>query len=139
MPILAPEEFASVRRAIDVTLGPATLPDEVVADPVYLGAAEDWATALYPDAPTATGADLDRVKRAVALYAAGLLAPAIPRLLSERLTDYEYRLADVDWSARGAALASRARDELLPLLGTAAAAAVPAAFFATAPGYRGRS
>jgi hypothetical protein len=134
-----PADFDSVRRAIEPTLTATKLPDAVIADPLYADAAEDWVLLQYPAASTATGADLDRVKRAAALYAASLLAPIVPRILRERVTDYEYQLAAVDWDARASVLLGRAREELTPLLApTTPGAAIPVAIFELAPGRRGR-
>ncbi len=137
MGLLTPAEFASVRRALDVSLDEVLLPDGVIADPLYLDAAERWVLAVVPAAESLTGMDRARAVRAAVLYCAALIAPAVPSITAQNLEGSGgYTRKAMDWAARAAELRALAGVELAPL--APSMAALRPTMFAVASGARGR-
>ena len=136
---VVPGDYAAVRAALDVSLTTEVLPDDVIGLDLYVGAAERDVRYADPLADTYVGENAERIKAAAILLTAAYLAPAIPRLSSERLADYQYSQQAVDWNALAAHLRARARQELAAISSTDVAASValrhPA--FARASGTRG--
>jgi siderophore synthetase component len=116
--LLTPSDYAAVRAALDISLTEAVLPDSVIELDVYLGAAEREVRAAVPDAESQVGENLERCRAAAILICAANLAPAIPRLQSERLADYTYQAQSVDWAKLAAALKERAKNELMAVTTT---------------------
>lgn len=101
MAILTAEDFPSVRRAIDVTLDDGIvvddermLPDSVLSDQGYLGAAESEVLGKLPNNTfpgTLTTDQQAKVKRATIYYLAARVYPSIPAVIMEAFGDHRYR------------------------------------------------
>lgn len=137
MGILTAGDYENIRVALDVSLTATALPDSVIAQPVYLGRAEAWVIAQIPDAASATGARLAHIKRAVSLYCASLLAPAVVRLtsLTTQTRDMAWSRATFDPEARAQALLAQAQEAVKLAQSTTSAPAV--GMFRVAGGRRG--
>ncbi len=113
MPILNPDDhYPSIRRAIAVDLDAEALPDVVIEDPIYLGAAEAEILRRVPNAASATGEDRRRIVSATILLTASLLAPAIPRIVEATLGDFRFKRDTPSWSDVAADQRIRAQSEL---------------------------
>jgi hypothetical protein len=79
--LLTPETFPAIRAALDVSLDKATLPDAIIQEDIYIGAAWSDVLGRYSTADTETDeAILARLRRAAIFYAAARLAPAVVRI-----------------------------------------------------------
>jgi hypothetical protein len=138
MVYLDARDYPSIRRAIDVSLDSAQLPDGVISDPLYAGVAESWVVAHVGAFETATPLAQQHGKLAAILYTASLLVLALPQLLSETLEGTgTYHREKVDRQERARELAGRAQDEVA-LCGVDTSRNFPRArMFARAPGGRG--
>jgi hypothetical protein len=138
LPFITVAELDSVRRAIDVTVTAAVLPDAVLLDPVSLGVTDRAVLARDPDAATRTGAEAEAVTAAAVYWHASLFAPTVPVLVSERVTDYQYQRQPFDRAARAAWLRSMAEELLAALSVDVVDGPRPPVVFDLAPGFRGR-
>jgi hypothetical protein len=131
--------FDSVRRAIDVALDATTLPDVVIGDDVYLGAAVSWAVIIYPAAAFETDAAKQAlIGRAINLKTASYLAPHIPQMLAETWPGYTYQQQSRDWLKLAGELSARADEAMAAVLETPRRGSARPTMFAVASGTRGR-
>jgi len=129
--------YESIRRAIDVRLDARTLPDSVVALPIYAGAGERDVFARDPLIDTRTGTELERARTAAVYFAAARLAPSVPDYVQQTFMDYRYSKAPRDVEAQVARLQSLAEAELAAYLSAGDEAALfPVQHFARLPGTR---
>lgn len=75
--LITEADYDTIRKAIDITVDENMLPDDVIALPIYQGAA--IRQVLYRDssAESLTGTALERVQSAAFLFCAALIAPAM--------------------------------------------------------------
>lgn len=141
MPILTSDDFPAVRAALDTELSAQDLPDAVIKQDVFLGAAEAELLERVPDAAERLGAELKRVKRALVWLTAAYLAPSVVRVttMSIQTRDMSYSRQTFDPEEKEAELRRRAEKEIDALLdaGGTTAARTPVVF-ALASGSRGR-
>lgn len=134
-PFITAADYPSVRRRIDFDLTDEDLPDAVIEDMIYLEAAVQDVLDIDPDAETRTGDDENRVIRAMILFLAARIAPAMNRVKMERYPDYTVQYADSDSRSQIKAL----RDEAQALLSLVTNVERPSMFsFRLAQGRRGR-
>lgn len=136
--ITTPDDIDGVRKAIDIRLTIATLPDAVISLPIYVGAAERWVRQRDPNLASRVDDELDAAKLAATYYAAALLIDALPQMLSETTISYRYQMAEFNVDARRARLLSMA-DAALDYLDPGNADTIAGFFgFDVACGDRGR-
>lgn len=146
MAILGEEDVAgfcdAVRKALDVSIEPSTLPDTTIQLGIYLGAAEAELLDRVDDADDSEHPDRPRVLRALTYLTAELLAPAVFPVtsLSAQTHDLSYSRQVFNPEKKAAELRARAEKEIARLLepGNTDAGVIMPIFFSTAPGYRGR-
>ena len=132
-------DLASVRRAIDVSLTAALLPDAVIQDQVYLGMAEAEVLRRDPDALSRTGDERAAVRRAAVFLTAALLLPAVPRIVSEQHGDlHRYQRTPTALAETIADLRAKADGTIDRLLADDDEADEPMLHFALGAGRRGR-
>lgn len=136
MPILSTADFPQVRAAIDPLLGEDELPDDVIALPVYRGAAEADVLRRLPNAATFLGEDGDRVRYAVIYLTAALLAPALPDVTSVQLGQSRYQQEPRDTWKRVGYLQGMAARQLASLIDPFGGDGHPK-LFGLVPGTRG--
>jgi hypothetical protein len=138
-PLIDSSHYPAIRAAIDVSLGPAQLPDAVLALSIYVPAAIDDVLSRDPLAESRSGAELVRVQNAAVYFAAGRAVPATPVVESQQFADFRYQRAKVDQAERQRDLFGRAESELAAVLNVVSpdTDARPTVF-ARAPGGRGR-
>lgn len=154
MAILDQIDYASVRRAIDVTLDDGIdddhdddrfLPDRVIADPIYGESVDAEIYAAIPPANpwpgTLTPAFQVSVKRAAIFLTAARIYPAMPVITQEQIGEHRWRreyesVQDVVNRLRGDAY--DVIGELILALNLAPTASIDATRFRRAPAYRGR-
>lgn len=124
---------------VDVKLDARQLPDGVVTEQGFLGAAQDELLRRYPTAASATGDDRARMQRALIYLTAARLAPAIVRLttITSQAQGASYTRETYDPAVRSAELRALAEIELAALLGEGQTASRPT-LFSVASGQRGR-
>ena len=107
---------ADVRIVLDPSMTAADLPDAVITSAIFASTVDATILARDPLAGGYTGAPLAQVQQAAAYLTAALIAPSLPRFVSEQwgATDYKYQLQPRDWVAVAAELRARA-DILLDL------------------------
>lgn len=138
--IARPSDFDQVRACLDPTASAdrAALPDEVIALPIFLGAAESEVQARDPDWATRSGAALLHLRNAVVYLTAERLLRMARDVTSEQIGDYRYTLVPLDRPALAATMRQLASQELQAVLAPLGSAAsdIPR-LFAVAPGGRG--
>lgn len=136
--ILTIADYVAVRAAIDTKLTPQDLPDDVIAEDVFVGRAESEVKALATGWAALAGDDLAALKRAVVYITAALLMPSVIRLISKSTStrDMSYSRAGVDVEKRVAELRNLAEREIENL--DAAPSYTTLTAFARAPGARGQ-
>jgi hypothetical protein len=140
MTLIGNAEYPMVRAAVDTSLGPRALKDEVIALDMYAGEAERQVLARDPNALT-YDPDSDngkRVRMAAVYWTAALLVPALPDLTSERFTDYSYTRSARDWAQHARDLVGRATAALNAVLVVEPSKSTAGAMFRLARGCRGR-
>lgn len=140
MPILSDTDYPAIRAALDVGLNAQQLPDAIIEQDIFLGAAEAELVRRVPDAASKTGEDLKRVKRAAVWLTAALLAHSVVRItsMSIQTRDLSYSRQTFDPDEKAAELRSRAEAEIAMLLTPTAATPARPTMFALATGSRGR-
>lgn len=137
MPFISTAQYPAIRAALDVTLTAAKLPDQIIAGAIYHPAAEAEVTRRLGDlAEAADGSD--GAARAVILFTAARLAPALPNLLRRTLGDVTLQYGKTDIAQQVAALRDEALVEIAALrgeLGAPVTSVVPP-LFTVAPGGR---
>lgn len=75
--------YPAIRAALDVSLDKNTLPDTVIDEDIYIGAAWDEVIERYPTADSESDeAAITRLRRAAVYFAAARLAPVVVRITS---------------------------------------------------------
>lgn len=140
MAILDADDYPSIRAAIDVKLGRQELPDDIIEQDIFIGAAEAELVARYPTAASATGNDLLRVKRAAVWLTAARLVHSVVRVtsMSVQNRDFSYSRATFNPDEMAAELRGRADRELAMLETPDAVTPSRPTMFAVASGDRGR-
>ena len=140
MPILSNTDYPAIRAALDVGLNAQQLPDAIIAQDIFLGAAEAELVRRVPDAAGKTGDDLNRVKRAAVWLTAALLAHSVVRItsMSIQTRDLSYSRQTFDPDEKAAELRSRAEAEIAMLLTPTDATPARPTMFTLATGGRGR-
>lgn len=118
MAILTTLDYSAIRAALDVNITAQTLPDSVIAEDIFQGAAEDDVLRRVPDAETLTGDNLARVKRAAIWLTAAYLAHSVARITSMNIQtrDMSYSRQTFDPDEKAAELRQRAEREFAALL-----------------------
>ena len=137
MGLLTADEYDAIRGALDVTLDADAIPDSVIEQLPFGPAAELWVLTQDPQAAGRTGTDRTHVLTALICYAAALIAPAVPNILSETQGSYAYSRAAVDWQERARELKGRASAAIAAVLTPGQTAARYPTMFTRAPGGRG--
>ena len=138
MTILDASDYPAIRAAIDLSLDSTALPDDVIALPIYLLAADLEVKARDPLWATRADDELALLTNAAIYLTAARIAPAIPRLQGETFGDYRYQLQAVDWEARAAWLRNQAAEALDTYLAVGDTTIDRPTRFAVARGCRGR-
>lgn len=134
---ITPADFPSIRAAIDVSLTEGSLPDDIIALPIYTGYAEQAVVSKVEDADTATAERQAHLHNAAVLYAAASLVFAIPSFVREQGPEFNVQVQRVAPDVLAGDLRVRADAEVL-------AGAIPGAaslvqtMFSVARGDRGR-
>lgn len=115
-PLIGPTEYPSIRAAIDFNLDSDSLPDSIIALPIYIGEGIASVLARVPTAEAMTGADQERVQRAAIYFTAAYLAPTIRDVVSERENDITLQYSKRDMLALAESLLARANAALDPLV-----------------------
>jgi len=111
-PFIDATYFDSIRRAIDPELDSEVLPDEVIADPVYLGRAAQRIMQLDPLAETRTGAQEDAVKMATVFQTAAYIVPVLTQVIQEQFVDYRAKFNPISQMELKAMLESAVADQI---------------------------
>jgi len=140
MSILTISDFPAVRACIDVKLTESDLPDDVILEPIYRGAAESWVISRDAIAESRTGEDAEKVSRAAIFYLASLLVPAVARLtsVSVQTSDISYSRPPMDIPARVSELRALAESEISSLLAPESNTPERPTMFSRGRGSRGR-
>jgi len=140
MPILSDTDYPAIRAALDVGLNAQQLPDAIIEQDIFLGAAEAELVRRVADAAGKTGDDLNRVKRAAVWLTAALLAHSVVRItsMSVQTRDLSYSRQTFDPDEKAAELRSRAEAEIAMLLTPTDATPARPTMFTLAGGGRGR-
>ena len=118
MTILNASSFVAIRAAIDLSLDTESLPDTVIALPIYMDAADLEVKTRDTAWASRTGDSLTLLTNACVYLTAARLAPAMPRLLGETYADgYQYQMQAIDWEARARWLRAQAELSLDALIG----------------------
>ena len=142
MAILSSAHYDQIRAALDLSLDEMSLPDDVIGQDIYLGRAETDVTTVFADAETFSGANKLRVQRAVILFTAAYLAPAVVAITSRSVTAHDSNFArrPFDPEKRAVELKSQGQAELGAVEDQDADASVviePHSIVAVVPGRRG--
>lgn len=140
MAILSSTDYPAIRAALDVGLNVQQLPDAIIGEDIFVGAAEAELLRRVPDAASKTGDDLKRVVRALVWLTAALLAPSVVRItsMSVQTRDLSYSRQTFDPEKKAAELRGRAEAEIVMLLTPSEATPSRPTIFTVAAGYRGR-
>ncbi len=120
MPLLTLDDHAAIRAAIDARLTPRDLPDELIAQEIYRGAAKREIVRRDPLAETRVDAEGASVRRAAILYCAAQLCPVAPLYSNETVGKWSGSRAGVDPVRRRTELLHAYEAELGLVLGTGA-------------------
>ncbi len=140
MPILTTADYPAIRAALDTELNSQKLPDAIIAQDIFLGAAEAELLNRIPNAASMTGENLKRVKRALIWLTAAYLASSVVRItsMSIQTRDLSYSRQTFDPDEKAAELRSRAEAEIRMLIDPTDETPRRPTMFIAAPGYRGR-
>jgi hypothetical protein len=129
---------AQVRKLLDLGLEQDALPDEVIQQSIYAGAAEAELMERDPNAITYPEGSIakERAVRAAILLTAARLAPSLPGVVTERLGDWQFTQTPPDLTAIAASLRGMAAQQIS--LNVNGRANVPLPSFWLASGARGR-
>lgn len=133
--------YPDIRAALDVSLGEAELPNSIIAQRIYAGAARDEVLGRYPTAESETDSDIvERLKRAAIYLTAARLCPAVVRITSLTITksDINYSKQTFDPEKRAAELRALAEQELAEVIEPSADTPQRPTFFSLATGRRGQ-
>ena len=85
MALIGTAEYPSVRFAIDLRLTAISLPDEVIAQPIFAPEAILDILEILPEAESFTGKNLTRVKNATIYLTALKILPSVARLIEQSI------------------------------------------------------
>lgn len=133
--LLDASSFAQIRAALDLSLDAASLPDDLIQQPIYGPAAE--AEVLERD-PNAAGylegtAAKQRAINAAVFLTAAYLAPSLPAISQEKLGDWQMSQTPPDLTVLAASLRARAAREISLNVNGTTTAPLPAFWLARAP------
>lgn len=136
--ILQGTDYPAVRAAIDASLDALTLPDSVIALPIYADLADQeikrrvplWATII-----AATGDAAVQIRIAAVYLTASLIVGSLPSITREDTPDYTYRADVIAPAMKAEILRARAFQALNVALASFGAAPLPT-FFTIALGTR---
>jgi hypothetical protein len=141
MSIITSADYPEVRAALDTELNVQVLPDAIIAQSIYHGAAEQDVLDLDPNAESRTDeTEIAREKRACIYFCAARLAAAIIRItsISVQARDISYSKPTFDPEQRAAELKAMAEEEIAAILTPSETSPQRPTMFAVASGYRGR-
>ncbi|MCB9172349.1 MAG: hypothetical protein H6637_05435 [Ardenticatenales bacterium] len=141
MSLIDATHYPEIRAALDTTLDATRLPDSVIEQSIYLGAAEAEVLRLDSQAQERVdggGEEALAIQRAVIYLTAARLAPAVPQLVQAGSeSGLSYRLREMDWRVRAAELRAWGLDAVQAVLATGVTSSLPS-LFGLASGRRGR-
>jgi hypothetical protein len=108
--------YESIRRAIDVRLDARSLPDAVIALPIYAGSGELDVRQRDPLLDERVGTDLAHARLAAIYFAAARLTPAVPDIVQQTFMDYRYVKSPRDIEAQVSRLNSLGEGEMAAYL-----------------------
>lgn len=130
--------FDLVRAALGLEVDETVVSDDMIALPIYQGAAESEILRRDPSAATRTSAAGQHIINAAIYLTAALIAPAMTQLKRESFGDYSYAVT-ADWTKRAAELRSLCERELAAVLdANNTATYTRPTMFAAASALRGR-
>lgn len=140
--LLTSADYPAIRAAIALSLSSSVLPDSAIALPIFLDAADLDLKARDPLWASRTGDSLVQLTNAAIYLTAARIAPAMPRLISEKIStggdDFARQWQAIDWEARAAALLHLAEEALDTILDPMDQISTRPTRFVTATGRRGR-
>lgn len=138
--LLDSNDYKLVRSALDTSLDDKSLPDSVIAQTIYLGAAEREVKGRDTDWATRADDELERLKSATAYLTAARLAPAVVRETSIifQARDMNFNKPAWDVEEKVDFLRKQAEVELSDLLEPEERAPNRPTMFTVASGRRGR-
>lgn len=139
--LITSADYPAVRAALDVSLSESELPDGVISQGIYAGAARSEVLERVPTAESETDVDtIERLSRAVIYLTAARLAPAVVRITSISITsgDRNYSRQTFDPTERAAQLRAMAEQELSEVEEPDEETPARPPMFALASGQRGR-
>lgn len=137
-PILDTAHYEMVRAALGIEVDDYILTDDLIALPIYQGAAETEILRRDPQALSRTGTAAEHIINAAVYLTAALIAPAMTQMKRESFGDYSYA-ATVDWGDREKELRARFEREMAAVLNPDQIATTNRpVIFAAAKAYRGR-
>jgi hypothetical protein len=117
MALITADEFPAVRAAINVELDEVGLPDNIIALPIYLGAADNEVKRRDPLWTTRTTAELRRLKNAVIYLTAARIVIALPRPNAEAFGQrYSYKIDQLSAAQLSSSLEAFADSEINAVL-----------------------
>jgi hypothetical protein len=138
MPVLLTEaDYPTIRSAIRVDVDEKVVPDDVIGQDTYVGAAVREVKRIDPLADTRSGDPQMRLKLAAIYFAAARLCAGIAMPSSETFGNYKYTLADFDAEQRAGNLYWSGLIEIATVLGESAADLIALPSFGTPAGRRG--
>lgn len=138
MALIGPADYPAVRAAIDVTLDSSSLPSEIIALPIYQGAAEADVLARDPQAATRQGDEQIRIRSATVYLTASYLIQALPQITHQNFAGYSYQRSQQDPAKRAAELRALGLSHIDGLTGQVQPPTPYPTFFRRASGGRGR-
>ena len=108
------DDYTAIRALLGPEITKDELPDEIIQNDVYEGAAKDWIIEVLPYDPTINRSKINirRKKRAAVYRCAGLLSGRAPELLSESIGSGSKSFGNVDWIEQQYDLFRKARREV---------------------------
>ena len=133
---LSAADYPSIRAAIDISLSEGSLPDGIIALPIYSGQAEQTVLAFVPDADAADADRQAHLHNAAMLFCASSLVFAIPSFTREQGPEFEAEIQRVKPETLAGDLRARAQAELEA--GAAGEISTVPVMFTVARGSRGQ-
>ena len=100
MALITTAEYPSVRFAIDFRLNSIVMPDDIIAQPIFVVEAELDVLAILPQAASFTGTSLTRVKNAVIYLTAIKMIPSVPQLIDQSIFGDREKYELIDWEKK---------------------------------------
>lgn len=106
LPAFTATEYDAVRTAVDLRFSADELPNSVIAQAAFEGAARRWVDTSLTDATIA--ANLQKAKDAAVLFTASLLLPSVPNVVKDEIAGGTTTYQPRDLLALAAARAEQA-------------------------------